>query len=179
MQRSEGEIAIAVPLGVPHLERVVHGVRAYAQEKTDWRFLLSPETHRLSPTALKEWSGQGVIAIVNTQEDVEVLQSLDCPVVNVSGALKDTPFPRVRPDYKSIEKSCADFLLTYALREYVDADPQSQVVSPLVCECSNKLLGTTRAWEVFPFQVFVRLSRSSVLSKNIVSRACYLRVPTF
>ena len=103
------EIALAIQVGVPHLERVAQGIRDYARTQPSWRFLLNPETHHLQPTALKGWRGDGVIALCNTQEDVEVLESLDCPVLNISGVLRDTPFPRVRNNYSELGRMAARF----------------------------------------------------------------------
>ena len=112
------EIALAINVGITHLERVVRGIREYAERHTSWRFLISPETHYLSPTALEGWKGNGVIALANTPEDIAVLKSLDCPVVNLSGALAETPFPRVRPDYEQLGKMGAWHLLDRGYRRF-------------------------------------------------------------
>ncbi len=112
------EIALAINVGITHLERVVRGIRDYAERHTDWRFLISPETHYLSPTALEGWRGGGVIALANTREDVEVLASLDCPVVNLSGATEATPFPRVRPNYGELGRMAARHLLERGYRRF-------------------------------------------------------------
>ena len=87
-RRQPLEIALAINVGVTHLERVVRGIRDYAERHTNWRFLISPETHYLSPTALEGWNGDGVIALANTPEDIRVLKSLNCPVVNLSGPVR-------------------------------------------------------------------------------------------
>lgn len=96
------EIALAVNVGITHLERVVRGIRRYSKETANWRFLVNPETHGFSPAALEGWRGDGVIALANHSDDFEVLRSLECPVVNISGAAEQSPFPRVRPDYREI-----------------------------------------------------------------------------
>ena len=112
------EIALAIRLGVPHLERVAEGIRDYARRHTEWRFLLSPETHDLPPTSLKGWQGDGVIALCNTQEDLRVLKSLACPVVNISGFLKGAGFHRVRNDYPEIGRRAAEFLYKRGFRRF-------------------------------------------------------------
>lgn len=105
------EIALAINVGITHLERVVRGIREYAERNTNWRFLISPETHYLSPTALEDWDGDGVIALANTPADIEVLSTLSCPVVNLSGAVENSPFLRVRPDYERLGRMAAWHLL--------------------------------------------------------------------
>ena len=112
------EVALAIRLGIPHLERVAHGIRQYARTRTSWRFLVSPETHDLPPAALKGWSGDGVIALCNTDSDERVLRSLRCPVVNISGALRTTKFPRVRNDYREIGRMGAAFLRGRGFRRF-------------------------------------------------------------
>jgi len=108
--KPKNEIALAIPLGVPHLGRAVQGIREYAKLRADWRFLISPETHHLPPASLAGWKGQGVIALCNTKKDEAVLKNLDCPVINISGALSSSAFPRVRNDYRGIGALGASFL---------------------------------------------------------------------
>ncbi len=117
-QRLPKEIALAINVGITHLERVVRGIRDYAARHANWRFLVSPETHYLPPTALEGWRGDGVIALANTDEDVRVLASLPCPVVNLSGAREASPFPRVRPDYGTIGRIAARHLLGRGYRRF-------------------------------------------------------------
>ncbi len=115
---SPEEVALAIRVGVPHLGRVAQGIRDYADAETNWRFLISPETHDLPPDSLSGWHGGGVIAQCNTSEEVEILDSLGCPVVNISGALRETPFPRVINDYRQIGRRSADFLRERGFRRF-------------------------------------------------------------
>tara|TARA_R110000850_G_scaffold157962_11_gene282066 strand:+ start:1019 stop:2176 length:1158 start_codon:yes stop_codon:yes gene_type:complete len=117
-RRKPLEIALAINVGITHLERVVRGIREYAERHTDWRFLISPETHYLSPAALEGWEGDGVIALANSDDDIRVLKSLNCPVVNLSGAAGASAFPRVRPDYGQIGRMAAWHLLDRGYRRF-------------------------------------------------------------
>ncbi len=112
------EIALAIRVGVPHLGRVAQGIRDYADSETDWRFLISPETHDLPPSSLEGWSGDGVIAQCNTIEEERILTALNCPVVNISGALRETRFPRVLNDYRDIGRRAAEFLRERGFRRF-------------------------------------------------------------
>ncbi len=112
------EVALAIRVGVPHLGRVAQGIRDFADAETDWRFLISPETHDLPPHFLEGWSGSGVIAQCNTPEEVRILAALKCPVVNISGALRETPFPRVINDYREIGRRAAAFLRERGFRRF-------------------------------------------------------------
>ena len=117
-QQNRHEVALAIRVGVPHLGRVAQGIRDFADERTDWRFLISPETHDLPPSSLEGWRGIGVIAQCNTMEEVRILSELGCPIVNISGALRETPFPRVRNDYREIGRRAALFLRERGFRRF-------------------------------------------------------------
>jgi LacI family transcriptional regulator len=112
------EIALAIRVGVPHLGRVAQGIRNYAGSNTNWRFLISPETHDLPPGSLKGWQGDGVIAQCNTREEERILQDLNCPVVNISGVLSKTEFPRVRNDYREVGRRAAGYLRERGFRRF-------------------------------------------------------------
>ncbi len=112
------EIALAIRMGVPHLERVAQGIRQYAAKRARWRFLVNPETHDLPPVSLKGWTGDGVIALCNTLADQRALRGLKCPVINISGARGQSPFPRVRNDYREIGRRGAAFLRDRGFRRF-------------------------------------------------------------
>lgn len=104
-------IALALPLGVSHLEEVVHGIQLHARKQLNWDFVTSPETHSIPVSSLAGWDGDGVIGMVNTPEDLRVVRKLKCPVVNLSGALADAGLPRVRVDYEMAGRMAAKHFL--------------------------------------------------------------------
>jgi len=104
-------IALALPLGVSHLEEVVHGIQLHARKQINWDFVTSPETHSIPVSSLAGWDGDGVIGMVNTTEDLRVVRKLKCPVVNLSGALADAGLPRVRVDYELAGRMAAKHFL--------------------------------------------------------------------
>jgi LacI family transcriptional regulator len=116
--KNKRRIALALPLGVPHLERVVHGLRLYGREHANWDFVTSPETHSIPVSSLATWDGDGVIAMVNTKDDLRVVRRLRCPVVNLSGALADPGLPRVRVDYIRAGKMAAEHLLSRGFEKF-------------------------------------------------------------
>ena len=118
-RRNFQEVALALPMGVHHLEQVVLGVQDFAREnRLDWQYITSPDTHNLPPSALDGWQGDAVIALVNTEEDAAVLSRLDCPVVNISGARAASEFPRVRLDYRSVGTMAAEHLLDRGFQRF-------------------------------------------------------------
>ncbi|HXG46903.1 MAG TPA: DNA-binding transcriptional regulator [Methylomirabilota bacterium] len=115
---SPSRIVLALPLGVPHLEEVVHGIRRYAQRHAQWDFITSPETHSVPVASLAGWEGEGVIGMVNTPADLRVIKTLQCPVVNLSGALENPGLPRVRVDYEAAGVLAAQHLLSRGFERF-------------------------------------------------------------
>ena len=111
-------IALALPLGVPHLEEVVHGIRLFGQRHANWDFVTSPETHSIPVSSLTGWDGDGVIAMVSAETDLKVVQKLHCPVVNLSGALANVALPRVRVDYERAGHLAAEHLLNRGFERF-------------------------------------------------------------
>lgn len=111
-------IALALPLGVPHLEEVVHGIRLYGLQQRDWDFVTSPETHSIPVSSLKGWDGHGVIGMISSMADLKVVEELTCPFVNLSGALEKAPLPRVRVDYTRAGEMAAEHLLSRGFERF-------------------------------------------------------------
>jgi LacI family transcriptional regulator len=105
------QIALAFPMGVSHLERVAYGIRRYSRERGDWMLISNPERHHLEIEQLRNWQGTGIIGFINTLEEAEIIKNLNIPAVNISGALAESPFPRVRVNYYKMGVSGAEHLL--------------------------------------------------------------------
>lgn len=110
-------IALAFPLGMPHHELLIEGVLAYAREHGRlWSFLTAPESMTLSILDLKGWKGAGIIAKLNLPAEARFAASLDIPMVNVSGALRESPVARVTVDNRAIGRLAAEHLLDAGFR---------------------------------------------------------------
>jgi len=91
---------------------------AFARARGNWFLVSSPETHFLPVRSLDGWRGDGVIAMINTPAEARFASELSMPVVNISGALCETPVPRVRVDYEAIGRAAADHLLARGFRRF-------------------------------------------------------------
>ena len=105
-------------MGVPHLEEVVHGIRLYAQSQPTWDLVTSAETHSIPVSTLTGWDGDGVIGMVSATADLNVVRTLSCPVVNLSGAIADPGLPRVRVDYEMAGQMAAAHLLNRGFERF-------------------------------------------------------------
>jgi len=77
--------------------RLLSGVASYARPDLPWTFtIITPTPENLSK--LDARTPDGVIAYVGDEATIEYLTPLQVPIVNVSGALAHSPFPRVQAD---------------------------------------------------------------------------------
>ena len=104
-------VALALPLGVPHLERTVNGISHYANQHGKWRLAMSPDSLVLSVQDLRGWTGDGIIARINTQAEAQAVAQLEPSVVNVSGVFAESPVPRVTVDNLAVGRTAAEHLL--------------------------------------------------------------------
>ncbi|MBN1851183.1 MAG: substrate-binding domain-containing protein [Pirellulales bacterium] len=118
-------IALAYPLAVPHLALFTQGVSDYAREQGGWTFIASPtigssfpETLAMTLASLKDWRGDGVIAVVATQDQERAALKLGIPIVNLAGTLQHSRLPRVMVDHKEIGRLAAEHLLECGLRRF-------------------------------------------------------------
>jgi len=86
------------------------GISDFARPRTNWRISVQlPTQHNIH--AISAARVDGVIAHLHRPKDADFLASLEVPVVNYSGVLKDCPLPRVTADNrKAGQLAAAHFL---------------------------------------------------------------------
>jgi LacI family transcriptional regulator len=126
-------VALAFQLGLPYLRLILEGILAYARQLGNWRFVLSPETQYLNLDSLTGWDGDGVLAVVETLKQRQAAQRLRCPVVNLTGTLRDTGLPTVRNDNVLIGRLAADHLLERGFRRFAYYGPEAILYSEERC----------------------------------------------
>lgn len=115
-------VALAYPVAVPWMALFVRGVFDYARRHGPWSLTTSPPTltgadeYALDISSLTGWSGDGVIAAVNTPAEARRARRLGIPVVNLAGAQQDAGLPRVMVDHAAIGRLAAEHLLERGLR---------------------------------------------------------------
>lgn len=112
-------IALAFPLGVPHLEGVFRGIVRYVrQRRLRWSFLTASESWALSFHQLRGWNGDGAVVMINTPTELRGITRARFRVVNISDALIMTSVPSVTVDNGEIGRIAADHLLAVGLRRF-------------------------------------------------------------
>jgi LacI family transcriptional regulator len=115
-------IALVFPMFVSWLSVLAEGVAGYARRHADWKFTTSPpmfleaQEITLNIYSLKEWKGDGAIAIVTNPAEVCLARQLDIPVVCINGNLQDCGLPRVMVDQYLVGRLAADHLLNLGLK---------------------------------------------------------------
>ena len=112
-------IALAFPMGVSHLEEIAYGIRKYCKEHSvNWMLVSNPEKHHLQISEIQPGQVDGVIGMIRNGNDIATASSLGVPVVNVSGVLPKTAFPRVCPDFRAMGALAAEHLLRKGFQNF-------------------------------------------------------------
>ncbi|MBN1910897.1 MAG: DNA-binding transcriptional regulator [Pirellulales bacterium] len=112
------QVALAFALSEPHQVRILRGIEQFAEKRGNWAFTFSPEHYGSSLAALKHWPGDGVLATITTKRELEIAREMKLPIVNLSGALRETGFPRVMVDQEAMGRIAADHLLKCGFRNF-------------------------------------------------------------
>lgn len=117
-QQKAKRIALALPLDVVYIERLVPGILEFAREQGNWTFTRLVE--RLSPSIewLRDWEGDGAFVLITTPADARIARSLRMPVVNVGGYFRDAGVPTVTVDHQAIGRLAAEHLLERRFRRF-------------------------------------------------------------
>jgi LacI family transcriptional regulator len=123
--KAKKRIALAYPLAVPHLALFTQGVSDYAREHGGWTFVASPtvntsfsETLSMMLESLKDCRGDGVIAVMTTPDQEQSILELGIPVVNLSGAFRESKLPRAMVDHRAVGRLAAEHLLECGLKRF-------------------------------------------------------------
>ncbi len=112
-------VALALPLGVPTMERITRGIMEHAAGRAGgWQLVFSPEAVALPLAALRPQEIDGVIAFAATRVEEKRLAALGVPAVNLSGALPAPRIPIVTTDNRSVGRLAAAHLLARGFRRF-------------------------------------------------------------
>ncbi|MBN1590036.1 MAG: XylR family transcriptional regulator, partial [Pirellulales bacterium] len=112
------QVAIAFALSESHQTHILRGIQQFAEERGNWAFTFSPEHYGSSIAALRHWPGDGILATVATKHENQIAREMGIPVVNLSGALRDTRLPRVMVDQEAMGRIAAEHLLNCGFRNF-------------------------------------------------------------
>jgi len=104
----------SVALAFPHEHDTVRGlykgILEYAQDFPQFTFRHTGPNDLHGAMQLKSWKGDGAIASLNSEAALKIADALECPVINISGALAKTRHPRVTKDHYEVGRAAAEHL---------------------------------------------------------------------
>lgn len=105
------QIALLVETALGSGRQILRGVSHFVYEREDWEiFHYTGSLGAMVPDVLRNWDGDGIIARINNEETLSVIESRGLPVIDVLGNYPGSPFPRVLPDNEAISKMVLDHL---------------------------------------------------------------------
>jgi LacI family transcriptional regulator len=104
-------IALALPLDIVFVERLLPGILDFARDQGGWVFTRIPERLTSSFEWLRNWGGDGAFVLISNKTDVKVARSLPMPIVNVGGYVQDVRVPTVTLDQQMVGRLAAEHLL--------------------------------------------------------------------
>jgi LacI family transcriptional regulator len=110
------KVALLFPVGDPHLALSMGGINDYAAGHGGWQFAFAPESSTASVRSMLGWSGDGVIGMLVSRNDIDAARKIGRPFVNFAGALKDSVFPRVMVDHEAVGRLAAEHLMARGFR---------------------------------------------------------------
>jgi LacI family transcriptional regulator len=109
---SSKRLMVLFPSLDPEQAPVLNGIVEYARTRhKKWIIHVNPEMQALGIRHLVGWPGDGIIALLQTKAEVIAARAFPVPIVNLSGAIRDTGLPRVMADQAAIGRLAAEHLL--------------------------------------------------------------------
>ncbi len=116
---SRYRVGILMHASQEHMRQVALGVAHCAQLTPDWE-VSGDGFHPLIPwNRLNKWKGDGIIAIVNSHEQIEILKKLNLPFVLAGSRVIDKKYSVVASNNYSIGQMAAEHLVESGFRRLV------------------------------------------------------------
>jgi LacI family transcriptional regulator len=118
-ERSKPSVAVLVEMSSAHGRGLIRGVAEYVQRNTNWSLHLEEAGPlRTGPHWLKTWSGEGIIARIETPAIARTVLSKGVPVVNVAGRTSPPGVPHVDMDNRVACDLVVDYFLQRGYRNF-------------------------------------------------------------
>lgn len=113
------KVALLVETSNEYARGILRGIQNYLREQRPWYVDLREQSRdRLEWDWLRRWSGDGIIARIQTSELADYLRSLQIPVINLSSAHHVGDFPCVETDDSAFAQTAADHLQEHGFRHF-------------------------------------------------------------
>ena len=123
MPKSKKKVALVLREVSDHLRGNLYGILAYVQKNTAWDVHTEGALPRLSWDRVSDWEGDGLIAAIDTHDELHRIIEKDVVAVNVSSRIPDLLIPTVVADNEAIGALAANHLLEKGLKNFAFAGP--------------------------------------------------------
>ena len=124
------QIAVMVETDNSASCRIIRGIANYADRHCRWHLLLDPRDHDHRPTLPDGWQGHGIIARLNSKQQLENLQRRGLPLVNVDDVVgQEQGVGSVVTDEDLLSEMAMGHLLDRGFRKFAYFAPPSLLYS--------------------------------------------------
>ncbi len=115
------QVALVFPMTVSWLAVLADGVAEYARLHGGWLFTTSPPTlaeaeeSAMTVYSLRQWPGDGAIAVLSDAAEARAARRLTVPVVGIGGNLRRCGVPRVMGDQYAVGWMAAEHFINRGL----------------------------------------------------------------
>ncbi len=104
-------VALIIETSNEYARGILHGIRAYIREHEPWAIYLGEQSRGEIPHWLKGFTGDGIIARIETKQIALAVKATGLPAIDVSAARHVPELPWVETDNRAISKLAAEHLL--------------------------------------------------------------------
>ncbi len=161
---------------------LLRGIRSWSRENESWSFrLIEQGRGAMTPDWLKGWDGDGIIARIENERILKLVEALGIPIVDVSAGLEHPRIPQVVTDSREVVRIGLEHFKSLGLRHFAfcgdDSFHWSRAREQYFCEAlaikeSERLIRSVR---VARPETEIRLLANwlSKLPKPVGVLACY------
>jgi LacI family transcriptional regulator len=118
-RKSRPNVALLIETSNAYARGLLHGIRAYIREHRAWSIYVGEQRRgEPAPLWLKRWSGDGIIARIESAAIADAVLASGLPAIDVSAARRVPDLLYVETDDADIARLAADHLLQRGFRHF-------------------------------------------------------------
>jgi LacI family transcriptional regulator len=119
MQSRSYKVALVVETSKSYGRGILQGINRYTKENETWSIYLMPQlSEGSSPTWLRNWKGDGIIARLSDPKVAQAILRAELPTVNLGLPLPNVTIPCVQSNPRSIARIVARHFLERGFRNF-------------------------------------------------------------
>ncbi|QDU56987.1 AraC family transcriptional regulator [Aeoliella mucimassa] len=119
LQRPVFRVGLILQTGQEFMRGITRGVYRFLRVNRHWRIQGEGQYPLLQWEEVANWKGDGLIAVINSQEHLKILLNAGVPVVNAGSRIIDHRFATVACDNLAIGSLAAEHLMQCGLKQFL------------------------------------------------------------